>query len=672
MSPLATLAEAAGLQVDWDDAEGKPKRVEDEHLARVLVALGYPADSEAEIAASLAHVQEEERAATFLSIDVGEDLLLTADQVGEACDAELTLEDGTSQTLPVEQDGLQFALPTAAITQTGYHRVTLGTREFTLAIAPRRCLTVSDIAPDRKLWGAAAQIPSLRDRDDTGFGGFGTLADAARALAEQGADALAISPAHALFPADVTRFSPYAPSSRLFLNILYADPRLVGADPAPGETGELIDWDQAIPARLAALRTAFEVRSDAVKQQVTAYRAKGGPELEHHAIFDALHAHFFESGARGWQGWPAEYHDPDGEAVQRFAAEHAEEVEFFLFAQWLAKASLDAAQQAATGAGMAIGLISDLAVGMDSGGSHAWSRPDDLLQGLSIGAPPDLLGPQGQDWGITSFAPLALRRTDFAAFIGTLRAALDHAGGIRIDHILGLRRLWVIPHGSPSPEGAYLTYPLDDMLRILAIESHRAQAIVVGEDLGTVPEGLRPRLAARAVYGMNVLFFERDEKGTFTPPAEWRAEALAMTGTHDLPTVSGWWHGRDIDWSWKLGRSGADSEDEDRLQRQEDRGKLWQALQQSGAVSGGTEVRQPDTHDAWPVIEAAAAHVGSTPCELAILPLEDLLGLQEQPNLPGTTDEHPNWRRRLPAPLPEMLQREEVQRRARRITQARK
>jgi len=670
MSPLATLAEAVGLQVDWSDAEGKPKQVEDAHLARVLAALGYPAETEAEIADSLARVGEEERAATFLSIDVGEDLLLTADQVGQACDAELTLEDGTTHALPVEQDGLQFALPTAAITQTGYHRLTLGTREFTLAIAPRRCFTVGDAAPDRKLWGAAAQIPSLRDQVETGFGGFGTLAEAARALAGQGADALAISPAHALFPADVSRFSPYAPSSRLFLNILYADPRLVGADLAPGDSGELIDWEQAIPARLAALRTAFAARSDAVAQQVAAYRAKGGAELKHHAIFDALHAHFFDTGARGWQGWPAEYHDPDGEAVQRFAAEHAEEVEFFLFAQWLAKASLDAAQQAATGAGMAIGLISDLAVGMDSGGSHGWSRPNDLLQGLSIGAPPDLLGPQGQDWGITSFAPLALRRSDFAGFIGTLRAALDHAGGIRIDHILGLRRLWVIPHGAPSPEGAYLTYPLDDMLRILAIESNRARAIVVGEDLGTVPEGLRPKLAARGVYGMNVLWFERDKHGAFTPPAEWRAEALAMTGTHDLPTVSGWWHGRDIDWAWKLGRSGADSEDEDRTTRHKDRGKLWQAFQQSGAVPSDKPV--PDEHDAWPVIEAAAAHVGSTPCELAILPLEDLLGLQEQPNLPGTTDEHPNWRRRLPAPLPELLQREEVQRRAQAITRSRR
>ncbi len=668
MSSLADLAEAVGLQVDWSDATGEAQRVADEHLVRVLAALGYPAQSEKDIASSMAQVREEARAATFLSVDVGEDLILTEDQVGQACDAELTLEDGSTRSVSVRRAGEDILLQTSAIAQTGYHRLSLGTREFTLAIAPRRCFMVGDAAPGRKLWGAAAQIPSLRDAQETGFGGFGTLADAARALAKVGADALAISPAHALFPADASRFSPYAPSSRLFLNILYADPRLIGAEAPPGDAGELVDWEKAIPARIAALRAAFANRSDTVKQKVAEYRAEAGRELEHHAIFDALHAHFFDTGAGGWQGWPKEYHDADGPAVRRFAEEHSEEVEFYLFAQWLAKASLDAAQQAATDGGMAIGLISDLAVGMDSGGSHAWSRPNDLLTGLSIGAPPDLLGPQGQDWGITSFAPQALRRTDFSGFIGTIRAALDHAGGIRIDHILGLRRLWVIPHGSPSRDGAYLTYPLDDMLRILAIESERAQAIVVGEDLGTVPEGLRPKLAARGVYGMNVLFFERDHQGNFIPPAKWRAEALAMTGTHDLPTVSGWWHGRDIDWAWKLGRSGADSEDEDRRQRHEDRGKLWHAFQQSGAARGP----QPNAHDSWPVLEAAAAHVGSSPCELAILPLEDLLGLDEQPNLPGTTDEHPNWRRRIPAPLPDLLQREEVTRRAQRISEARK
>lgn len=666
MSAVTELARAAGLQPEWDDATGQPQVTAEEDLARVLAALGYPAGSDAEIAASHEKLAEERAARNFLSVDLGDDLLIN--DVG-ASQAQVTLEDGGSMVLPLSPHGAgQLRLPTSHIATPGYHRLQIGVREYTLAVAPRRCFSFADAAPGRRLWGSAAQIASLVDDRPSGFGDFGTLADAATMLGKAGADALAISPAHALFPADVTRFSPYAPSSRLFLNILYADPRLVGGTLPGGDGGELIDWEAAIPGRLAALRAAYDARSEAVGQKVADYAQKGGRELLLHATFDALHAHFFHTGAGGWQGWPAEFHDPDGPAVRRFAEDHADEVGFYLFAQWLAEESLARAQGAAKQAGMAIGLISDLAVGMDSGGSHAWSRPGDLLNGLSIGAPPDLLGPQGQDWGITSFAPMALQRTGFAGFIGTVRSAINHAGGIRIDHILGLNRLWVVPHGQPSKNGAYLTYPLDDYLRILAIESHKKQAVVIGEDLGTVPEGLRPRLAARAVHGMNVLWFERDGDGRFQPPAEYRPSSVAMTGTHDLATVAGWWKGRDIDWAWQLGRSGADSKDADLRDRDRDRHQLWNAMRQSGAAHGPC----PADWDRDPVADAAATHIGTASGELVILPLEDLIGLEEQPNLPGTTDEHPNWRRRLPASVPELLARPQIANRARRIGEARK
>ena len=306
---------------------------------------------------------------------------------------------------------------------------------------------------------------------------------------------------------------------------------------------------------------------------------------------------------------------------------------------------------------MAIGLIADLAVGMDGGGSHAWSRREDLLEGLSIGAPPDPLGPQGQDWGLTGFSPRALKRTGFAGFIATLRAALDHAGGVRIDHVLGLNRLWVVPHGEPSAQGAYLRYPLDDMLRILAIESHRAGAIVIGEDLGTVPGGLRPRLTGRNVLGMRVLWFERGKDGGFVPPRQWPVKAAAMTGTHDTVTVAGWWRGRDIDWNRKLGRHDpGQSEAQECGARDEDRAKLWLALSASGAATGP----QPGPLEQAKVVDAAARHVAQAACELAIVPLEDIAGVVEQPNLPGTTDEHPNWRRRMPADTGLLLRQPDI------------
>lgn len=655
MIPLHALAEAAGLQIDWEDAAGNAQRVSDDALMQVLEALDLPASGDAAIAESRRRLElEAESVASFVSVDLGQwaDLPIAHGRPGAA---ELVLEDGSRRDICVEQVGDCLRLP--AIDQPGYHRLTLADREVRIAVAPRRCFRVQDATDGKRVWGPAVQIASLRNERGGGYGDFGTLADAARSFAANGADAMAISPVHALFPADASRFSPYAPSSRLFLNVLYADPALIGQALPPQDASELIDWADAIPRRMALLRQAHAQRSDAVRDQVAAYRAHAGDELERHATFDALHAHFFASGARGWQDWPAAFHDPAGEHVAEFAAAHANDVDFYVFLQWLAKQGLDTAQQAATSAGMAIGLIADLAVGMDAGGSHAWSRPGDLLTGLSIGAPPDLLGPDGQNWGITGFSPRALQRTGFDAYIATLRAALDHAGGIRIDHALGLRRLWVVPDGASAKEGVYLTIPLDDMLRVLAIESHRANAIVIGEDLGTVPEGFRPAMNARAMLGMRVLWFERDEDGGFLPPGEWPAEAAAMTGTHDLSTVAGWWRGRDIDWTWKLGRSSsAADESEDRAGRVADRERLWSAFTDAGTV----DAAQPDPEDAAPVVDAALTYVGGTPCMLAILPIEDVAGLVDQPNLPGTIDEHPNWRRRMPEPTGALLKQPEI------------
>lgn len=610
MSTLHDRARAAGLQVDWTDAGGQAKRVSDDALADVLAALGDPPSEDT----------------TFVSGDVGRPIAIDVDGRGE-----LLFDDGERSDVAVTRE-----LP--AINRPGYHRLRIADREITLAIAPPRCFSVADAAPGRRLWGPAVQIPALRDARATAFGDFATLAAAARAFAAAGADAVGISPVHALFPADAGRYSPYAPSSRLFLNILYADPGLVGHPMESEAAPDLIDWTAAIPQRLAALRTAYAARTDAVRDAVGAFAAAGGDELVRHARFDALHAHFFGEGARGWQDWPAAFHDPAGGAVAAWAQANRDEVDFHLFCQWLADRSLAAAQAAAKDAGMALGLVADLAVGMDAGGSHAWSRPQDLITGLSVGAPPDLLGPDGQNWGITGFAPQALRRSGFAAFIATIRAALAHAGGIRIDHAMGLQRLWVVPDGKSAAEGAYLSYPIDDMLRVLAIESQAARAVVIGEDLGTVPEGFRPRLDARGVLGMRVMPFEADGD-RLKPPASYDAQAAAMTGTHDLPTIAGWWRGRDIQLNRELGRAAADE-----AQRTRERQGWWRSFTAANVASG----EQPAPEETEPVVSAALAFVGRTPCEIAIVPMEDVLGLVEQPNLPGTTTEHPNWRRRMP------------------------
>ena len=612
MSDLHVAAAAAGLQRDWEDADGRAQRVDDWVLAAILGRLDTsPPET------------------PFLSGEAGTPIAIDAEGT-----VELWLEDGTGERLTIAEGYLP------AIEAVGYHRLIVAGREHMLAIAPRRCPQ-----PSGRGWGVAVQIPALAGSG--AYGDLGTLAEAAVAFGRAGCSALTISPTHALFPADPTRFSPYSPSTRLFHHALLADPA-IGGEPLPAPAGALIDWPAALPTRLAQLRKAFNALDAPGHTALAAFRRERGAALEAHARFDALHAAL---GGAGWRDWPTAYRDPAAPEVQAFAAAHADAVAFYAFLQWRADVGLAQAQQAAR-AHMAIGLVADLAVGMDSGGSHAWSRRDELLAGLTIGAPPDPLGPDGQNWGITALDPFALARTGFAAFIETIRTALAHAGGIRIDHALGLERLWVVPEGAGAGDGAYLTMPGTHLKRIVAIEAARAGAIVIAEDLGTVPPGFRDDLARRGMLGMRVLPFERDAEG-FTPPATWDASAVAMTGTHDTPTLAGWWTGRDIAWRRRLGGDVPADADATRAIERE---SLWQAIEGEG---------EPPTA---PPIDALLNAVADAPCPLMIVPLEDLIGEVEQPNIPGTIDEHPNWRRRMPADTAALLARPDVTRRAALLT----
>jgi len=645
------LAEAAGLARHWDDAKGAGQVVSDEALIAVLAALGYPAHDEAAAQASLeALAQAHRRPPAFLSVDVGAPLSLPS-SLGEAGAAELDLEQGGTRSLPV----VRGVLP--GIAEPGYHRLRIGGHEVTLAVAPPRCLLPEDLpgAGERRLWGTAIQIPSLHERPSA-YGDFTQLAEAVRLFAQSGADAVAISPVHSPVAGSNGSFSPYSPSSRLFLNPAFADlPGQNGKD-----SGELIDWPTSLADRQRALRQAFIDLGPDVHAAIDAWALEQGPALQRHALFDALALHLHEPD---WRAWPLEYRNPQARGPAQFAAEHAEDIAFHLYTQWLADRSLAHVQEAAKAHGMTLGLIADLAVGIDPGGSDAWAMQDAMLTGLTVGAPPDPLGPQGQNWNLASFSPQGLRQTAFAPWIATLRAALRHAGGVRIDHAFGLARLWVVPEGASAGEGAYLSYPFADMLRILALESHRAGAVIVGEDLGTRPPGFAEPIAQKAILGMRVLWFERDESG-FAPASAFPAQAVAMTGTHDTATIAGWWTGRDIDWNRRLGR-GDDWHLEEK-QRMADRAALWSTID---PAAGATP--QPAQDDPAPVVVAALAHLGRTPSTLAIVPLEDLLALEEQPNLPGTIDEHPNWRRRLSAPLAELLAEPATARRIAALIEAR-
>lgn len=638
---LHALASAIGLARTWWDADGAEQTVTDASLAAVATALGYPAGSTADIARSLEQAAAAQRQPpAMLVTEVGASTPLPA----SLAHAELTGEDGATTALGVHG----WMLP--PIAEPGYYRLALPGHTVTLAVAPRSCPTVSDLSA-RKIWGPAVQIPALRGRTADPFGNFAELDEAVRLFAARGADVVAINPVHALFPGSGTGYSPYSPSSRLFLNTAMGAPELLGLPPLPARPGgPLIDWETALPQRMADMRALFAGLDAAARARIARDNAAHGDRLQRQARFDALDAHFRPEGADGWRDWPAAYRDPDGTAAAEFAAAHREEIEFHLFTQWLARESLARVQADARAAGMAVGLLGDLAVGVHQGGADAWAMRGSMLEGLTIGAPPDPLGPQGQNWMLTHFSPDGLRRTGYAAWIETIRTALAAAGGLRIDHAFGLSRLWVVPEGRPSSEGAYLSYPFLDLIRLVALEAHRAKALIVAEDLGTMPQGFAAPIAARNMLGMRVLWFERAADEGFIGSQDYAPGSVAMTGTHDTPTVAGWWSGRDLAWAQRLGRLGADTTPQrEAARRERDRGRLWSTLTHD-------RLPRPAPDHPEPVVEAALRHIGRAASQLAIAPLEDLLAEREQPNLPGTVSEHPNWRRRLDAPLEALLE----------------
>lgn len=655
---LLALAEAAGLVVDWVDADRRTHRVTPAVLRRILAGLELPAESPAQIEESLAQLQQDAHPVSLpplLTLDAGAPLDLSA-HFPAGTPFELLHEDGSRHAGHLDHAGRLNGLD-----EIGYQQLCIGAQQLTLAVAPAQGTTVGDLIGSARpsSWGLGVQLYALRRAGDGGIGDTQALQQLVAAAAAHGADAVAISPVHAMFSADTRRFSPYSPSSRLFFNILHAAPasllgeeRLrraidaegLGAELARLERLELLDWPAAARAKLRLLRRLFRgfvSGDDPHRQDFLDFRRDGAEPLENHCRFEALHGfHTRDDEPCDWHCWPAQFHHPASPAVARFAAEHADEVSFHAFAQWLISRCLEHTQQAARSAGMRIGLINDLAVGADVGGSQAWSRQAELLSTLRIGAPPDILNRCGQNWGLSAFSPRGLHRHGYRAFIEMLRANLAHAGGLRIDHVMGLERLWVIPLGADPADGAYLRYPLHDLLRLLALESRRHQALILGEDLGTVPAGFSAELAARGGLGMRVLLFERDEQDNFAPPAAWPADALATTSTHDLPTLSGWWLGRDLDWQERLGLLDAPTLTAAREAREREREGLCAAL----ATDAGMPLDEPPS--SAQVLDASIVFLAHTPAPLVLLPMEDILGLEQQANLPGTFDQHPNWRRR--------------------------
>jgi 4-alpha-glucanotransferase len=488
-------------------------------------------------------------------------------------------------------------------------------------------------------WILAVQLYGLRSDRNWGIGDFTDLQRLIEMAASIGAGGIGLNPLHALFDDRPAECSPYSPNSRLFLNPLYIDVEALH-EFAAADSGDAlaklrasphVDYVAVAAAKTAAMRAAFEIfnADPASPRQVAfaAFRAERAPLLTRFACFEMLR-HKYQSA---WWEWPEEFQHPDDEQCARLrAGRDAKEVAFIEYVQWNADLQLKACYDLTGKLGMKVGLYLDVAVGVQSGGFDAWNEQVAVSRHLSIGAPPDALQPAGQNWGLAGFNGAGLETSSFAPYKDMLRASMRYAGAIRLDHVLGLNRLYVVPHGYAADNGAYVKMPLQALLAVTAQESVANRCVVIGEDLGTVPDGFRDELAGWGIWSYLVMMFERDSQAAFRDVGHYATNALVTFNTHDLPTFAGWLSYADLVMKRGLGIDPGESDDARRY-----------AIEKLGDV-----LRQHGIHEVN--LYGVTRFLSLTSTRILAIALEDLLGVIDQPNIPGTIDEHPNWRQRLP------------------------
>ena len=542
-----------------------------------------------------------------------------------------------------ETDGRTIHWPQAL--PSGAHRLRLTDRasaseDVPLIVAPKAYPGDFDRA-----WLVAVQLYGVRSARNWGMGDFTDLKNLIELASKLGADGIGLNPLHALFDDRPTDCSPYSPNSRLFLNPLYIDVEAIpeyraDADreaPARLRKSATVDYAGVAELKWPALRSAFEsfkVNASAERRQrFEQFRNERGELLSHFACFEALRHRL----TGPWWEWPAEWRQPDEEKLAELRnGGDRNEIEFVEFVQWTADRQLAACKALADKRGMKVGLYLDVAVGVQSDGFDAWNEQEAISRHLAVGAPPDPLNTLGQNWGLAGFNAAGLEIKSFEPFREMLRASMRHAGAIRLDHVLGLKRLYLVPHGFPARNGAYVQMPLEALFAVTALESVAHKCVVIGEDLGTVPEGFREQMIEWGIWSYLVVMFQRDDHGRFHGSENYLKNALVTFNTHDLSTYAGWRSFGDL----KLKRSiDVDPGESDQAR--------WDAL---GALDEVLRLHGIDRND----FTSVARFIAGTPSRLMAISLEDLLGVVDQPNIPGTVNEHPNWRQRLPVAVEEI------------------
>ncbi|MCW8334712.1 4-alpha-glucanotransferase [Vibrio paucivorans] len=715
---LKQVAEMAKLADSYVSAWGDEAKVSDETLLRLLASLGYDTSNDQALLKSAEKKHKKDVLDPVLVLREGEPAEVALNLGVSARESEFSwrLETEQGEVLEgylqsqivrderAEGGPLVFTLPNDLA--WGYHKLIISRKrrkapyEMTLIVTPKACFKQSAMEQGKKMWGPSVQLYTLRTQHNWGIGDFGDLKQLVADVASLGGDFVGLNPIHSLFPANPEGASPYSPSSRRWLNILYIDvssvPEFALSAEAQQKVGSAEFQQRLQKARdshwvnysevaelknsvLPMLFTEFKKRHlDKNTDRAQAFLnfvEQGGDSLVHQAAFDALHIdlHSQDSNVWGWPVFPEKYRRFDNTAVQKYIEEHQDQVHLYMYLQWVADTQINEAQELAEEKGMSVGLYRDLAVGVADSGAETWADDGSLVLDASIGAPPDILGPLGQNWGLPPLNPQVLQATGYDAYIKLLRANMKHCGSLRIDHVLGLLRLWWIPKGEDATQGAYIYYPVEDMLAILALESHRHRCSVIGEDLGTVPDEIVDILRDAGVHSYKVFFFETSEDdGGYISPAHYAEQSMSALCTHDMPTLRGFWHCDDL----KMGREIGLYPDEKQLEALfDDRLKSKQGILDSVAWHGylpegvGRDASQVPM-DSY-LSEALQLHVAAGSSTLLSVQLEDWLEMDKPVNIPGTVNEYPNWRRKLSMNLDEIFAQEYVNRIAKRLTEVR-
>ncbi|MCK6498045.1 MAG: 4-alpha-glucanotransferase [Nitrospira sp.] len=643
-------------------------------------------------------VEEEQRVVVAWSIVDEQGTVVHRDEVGPHLPIREVREvDGRRMVrleLPLREK-LGLGYYDLAVVTTG-HRVGI-TGALRLVVAPTQCYVPESLQRGGRVWGLAVQLYALRSQTNWGVGDFGDLSRLVEwAGRDLGAGIIGLNPLHALKNTRPHHLSPYSPNSRLFLNDLYIDleqlPEYLRSDEAQAlrkspevqeaveraRRSDRVDAETVVQVKRRLLHCAYRqflqdnyAEVDGIWRPssergrlLEAFIRDEGEPLKQFALFHVLEEERsrLDPAPALWPSWQAEYRRPNGPASDDYYRRHRDRIRFVQYVQWVAAEQLGQAKAKAAKADMAVGLYPDLALGSDRNGAEAWMLQEVLALEADCGAPPDAFAPQGQNWGFAPFHPLRLKAAGYRPFIELIRKTFRQGGAIRIDHVMMLFRLFWVPRGMSAAAGAYVYYPAEDLLKILALESVRAGTLVIGEDLGTVPDYVREQLARYKILSYRVFYFERQWDGACKPPSDYPTQSLAVVTTHDLPTLAGYWTGEDIRLRAGLGLYSDETSVRRAFEeRTGDKAHILAALRQAGQLPPGTA----DRPEAVPVMtadlaQAIHAYLASSPAWIVMANLDDMIGEVTQMNLPGTLDAYPNWSRKLSLSLEDLQQDERV------------